>query len=496
LRRFGNAAKSILSFKLEHAMKSGCFRVGASLLALLVLAGCETASPPETAAANPEPGLSGAAISETLDMAVLPQPFYSGVRLVGHAPLLERSGNIQMTWMDECAYVSTGAANSAVGNGTPETRGVAVIDVSNPRAPSLVRLLRDRGALGASESLHAVTAPGRKVLVAGPYGGTPGNAWIDIYDVSDCANPRLTAEVSWPAEVHTITLSPNGRRVYGTQIEPFSGGGGVHVLDIADMARPRYVGKFAATAPDGRSWEFAPHNLSLSLDERRMYVGVIGSRGGDLNRDFTSPDGQFSMERISRDAGGLYVFDNSDIASARPDPKLRLIGSLEDAGWHDHAQANINGAPYLIGSGELGACPGTWPRIISIADETRPVRVGEFRLDLNRAENCLPPSAPPAGAGQMAAFMSMLGKASVHYNSVDSATHTRLGLFSMMGAGLRIADLRDPTNPAEIAYFRPGDFCTGFVRYVPRSGHIWFTCLDSGFWVVELNPEVRASLGR
>ncbi len=429
-------------------------------------------------------------------MAMLPQPRHSGVRLVGHAAIGNRGGNLQMTWIDHCAYVSTGAANASFGAGAAETRGVAVIDVSDPRAPRHVRTLRDRGALGASESLHAIAARDRKVLVAGPYGGTPGNAWVDIYDASDCTNPTLMAEISWPEEVHTITLSPNGRRIYGTHLEPWSGRGGIHVLDIADMAHPRHVGKFAATAPDGRSWEFAPHNLTLSADERRIYVGVIGSRGGDLNRDFTTPDGQFSMERLSRDAGGIYIFDNSDLALGRADPKLRLIGTGEDSGWHDHAQANINGAPYLVGAGEMGSCPGTWPRITNIADETAPRVVGEFRLDLNRAENCPPPSAPSAGAGQMQSFLSTIGKASVHYNSVDSAARTRLGFFNMMAAGLRIADLRDPTHPTEIAYFRPGDMCSGFVRYVPRTGHIWFSCMDSGFWVVELTPEVRAALRR
>lgn len=481
-------------------MRKRIFRVetrvwcAAASLVTMLLAACETASPPASSASNPEPGLSGGAIPGIAEMSVLPQPLYSGVRLVGHSPVWNRSGNIQMTWIDDCAYISSGSVDAAFGSGTPETRGVAVIDVSDPSAPRQVRLLRDRGALGASESLHAVETRGRKVLVAGPYGGTPGNAWIDIYDASDCANPRLMAEVSWPEEIHTITLSPNGRRVYGTQIVPFSGHGGIHVMDISDMAHPRYVGKFGATAADGRTWEFAPHNLSLSPDERRLYAGVIGSRGGDLNQDFTTPDGQFSLERIRRDAGGLYIFDNGDIALGRPDPRLRLIGSVENAGWHDHAQANINGAPYLIGSGELGPCPGTWPRITSIADETHPRIVGEFRLDMNRAENCPPPSAPTPGASPLAAMMSMTGKASIHYNSVDSATQTRLGLFSMMAAGLRIADLRDPAHPTEIAYFRPGDFCSGFVRYVPQTGHIWVSCFDSGFWVVELTPEVRAAL--
>jgi hypothetical protein len=58
-------------------------------------------------------------------------------------------------------------------------------------------------------------------------------------------------------------------------------------------------------------------------------------------------------------------------------------------------------------------------------------------------------------------------------------------------AGLRIADLRKPEKPVEIAYFKPGDLCGSRVRYVAETGHIWFACGSSGFYVIELKPELR-----
>jgi hypothetical protein len=88
-----------------------------------------------------------------------------------------------------------------------------------------------------------------------------------------------------------------------------------------------------------------------------------------------------------------------------------------------------------------------------------------------------------------------VGTASTHFNDVDSATDTRLGLFPFMWAGIRIADLRDPANPVEVAYFKPGDMCGSHVRYMPETGHIWFACGDSGFHVIELNPQLRKQLG-
>jgi hypothetical protein len=61
-----------------------------------------------------------------------------------------------------------------------------------------------------------------------------------------------------------------------------------------------------------------------------------------------------------------------------------------------------------------------------------------------------------------------------------------LGLFNFTNAGLRVADLSNPARPREIAYFRPGDMCTGHVRYLPKSGHIWVLCNDSGFWILKV----------
>jgi hypothetical protein len=51
------------------------------------------------------------------------------------------------------------------------------------------------------------------------------------------------------------------------------------------------------------------------------------------------------------------------------------------------------------------------------------------------------------------------------------------------------------TNPVEVAYFKPGDSCMTHMRYVKETGQIWFACQQSGFYVIELKPELRKSLG-
>jgi hypothetical protein len=351
-------------------------------------------------------------------------------------------------------------------------------------------LLRDRGSLYASETFHAVSTPGRDLLAAGSYGAKDDQAYTDIYDVSDCAHPKHVAELKWPMSVHTLTLSPNGKRLYGTVISPFDGKGGIAAFDLTNLARPRFIGKFDATRADGSSFEFAAHEISISPDEKRIYAGVISSMGGDLNKTIEiSPP---TRDVLGSEGGGMYILDNSDIAVGRPNPKMRLIGVAEHGGWHSVMRANIKGIPHLVGAGELVSCPGAWPKIVNVRNERKPFVAGEFRMAMNRAENC-----PPMTAAEKASngLIADAGTATLHFNDVDSATNTRMGLFNFLWAGLRIVDIRDPAHPKEVAYFKPGDGCGGHVRYVPSTGHIWLSCAASGFWVLELKPEVRAALG-
>jgi len=445
---------------------------------------------------RPETGKQG----ETLagEAIVLPKPYSKGVNVVGHNPLDGRKGNLIMAWSRHCAYVADGISMAADGSlaNTPfgPTSGVADIDATNPRAPKVIRYLHDKGARAATETMHAVTIPGRAVLAASVYAGVSGmgpakEGWLDIYDISKCANPELMAEVKWPEAVHTLTVSPNGKRVYGTVINPFTGDGGIQVIDISDMAHPRFIGKFAATRPDGSSFPFAAHEVTISPDEKRIYAGVIASKGGDLNKGIKLMPP--NAEGLGPDAGGIYVLDNSDLAEGKPDPKMRLIGTSLHGGWHSPVRAQFNGVPMLVSAGELGACPGAWPRITTLADETSPRVIGELRLAMNKPENCPERTAMEKATGGV---VGRAGIAASHFNDVDSPTNTRLGLFTMMYAGLRIADLRDPTNPKEIAYFKPGDACMSHVRYVRETGQIWFACNDSGFYVIEVKPELRKTL--
>jgi hypothetical protein len=132
-----------------------------------------------------------------------------------------------------------------------------------------------------------------------------------------------------------------------------------------------------------------------------------------------------------------------------------------------------------------------------LSDVTNPaqpkMRISRLTLAINDPANCLREAVDGENA-------------SVHYHDVDNPSHTKFVMASMWNAGLRLFDVRTPLHPKEIAYFNPGmwlkpgddgllDKAWGHIHYDAKKGQIWFATQSGGFWVVELEPQVRRALG-
>ena len=387
-----------------------------------------------------------------------------GVALVGHSNLGGRGGNTNMAWAGDCAYIASYGA------------GIAVVDVSDPSNPRHVQTLQGSGSSFTLETLHASVVRGRAVLVAGRYGNSPNPlpAPMEIYDVRDCERPRLVSTFTFPGNIHNLTISRDGSRVYATQP--------LQVVDITDLAHPRYVGNLEDDIPSSsRSGGYLGHEVMESRDGDTLYLG-----------------GQ--TEAFSS-------FTIVDITGwpARPP---RILGQTEGRG-HSVRLAAIDGRRYVLHSDESvvdptakGCVPAegnpfvgaAQPWVSDVTDPARPrMRISQFRLAINEPANC---------AAQLASGVN----ASVHYHDVDDERRTTFAMVPMWNAGLRIVDLRDPEQPREVGYFNPGavwgmgerpnlDKAWSHVRYDERTGHIWFASEIGGFWVVELEPQVRDALG-
>src|SRR3954470_215569 len=165
-----------------------------------------------------------------------------GLALVGHTTLdgvdpdtgkkRPATGNANMAWAGNCAYVSgpSGAVAPESKPSPADGAGVAVVDVSDPENPVHVRTLSTTGSLSTRETIGAVTTrAGRSILVGGQYGNDQVSdpKPMDIYDVTDCANPVFKETFMWPDNIHNLTISPDGRYVFATQP--------LQVLDISPL---------------------------------------------------------------------------------------------------------------------------------------------------------------------------------------------------------------------------------------------------------------------
>lgn len=426
----------------------------------------------------PETGVQGDVPLLDLATGRADQGYNCGLALVGYNSLGARGGNANMAWSGNCAYIAGD--------------GVAVVDVSNPQRPRHVRTLQSDGSKATVETLHAIDAPGRHLLATGRYGlfGLKGNGQtgpVDIWDVADCTRPKLLSTIQFPANVHNLTFEADGKRIWSTLP--------LQAADLTDPRKPKVLRDIEADfqAQGDYHFEYA-HEAWPSADGDRLYVG------GQL---VTSED--------------LIVVD----ISQWPAKQAKILGRVASPG-HSIRPATINGTPYLVNSDESilnltakGCLPdaltpfgGTSrPFLTDISNEHRPKVRSEIQLDINTLGHC---------ADQLLSGTN----ASVHYQDVDDPDDTTFVMSSAWNAGLRITDVRDPLHPKEVAYFNPGRFpapnpfagelgigtavdlqsqsgldqAWAHVRYREDTGHLWLTTASGGFWVLELEPQVRKAL--
>jgi hypothetical protein len=462
----------------------------------------------------PETGIQGDVPKADQDSGRAEQGYNCGLSLVGHAVLdadgRTPTGNANMAWAGDCAYVAGRGTLFGDPQPTPGD-GVAVVDVSDPTNPVHVRTLRTPGAVATSETLHAVETPERSILVVGQYGNAlPGVTPMDVYDVTDCAAPRLLETYSWPENIHNVTLSGDGHYVFATQplqvadISPLfddDPATGTIYLGNLDNEVPAPPVAFGPTADvddllpgevNGLSrTKYLSHEAWPSFDGTTLYVGgqlptfetmSIIDLTQWLDRSSGGPAGPPSI--ISQRQGRGHSVRTGALRGDDGSVRQRLLL---------HSEESVFGAAYGCMPEDLNPAAGpAQPWLTDITDPAHPVDVAQFGLAINDPEHC--PDQLASGTNS-----------SVHYHDFDDGDDTTFVMASMWNAGIRVFDVRDPSEPVEVAYFNPGDVeagsgvaldqAWGHVRWVPETGQIWFATALGGFWVAELEPQVRAYLG-
>jgi hypothetical protein len=387
-----------------------------------------------------------------------------------------------MAWSRKCAY--------AQARGT-----VKVIDVSDAGAPEVVTTLETGGG---AENLHAVTTSKRALLIA----ARPG-FMVDVFDVRTCTEPELLGTIQYALGTHNIELTPDATKVYASlplqeaDIEDLEDPGTWTVRDfqceVAEQAKPGATGLIPMTAFALERPECAnqlAHEFGINRAGTRMYIG------GQLYSELLTG---FDLQR--RDDLVEQEFRVLDITQWPP----KVISTIEGAG-HGSRWAKIGGKEFVFHSNEmLGAGNGCQPEgkqpligvaqvfITDVSRERTPRTVSELELAINSERFC---------DDQVASAVN----SSVHFHEADDPNDATFVMATMVNAGVRVFDVRDPKDPVEAAYFNPGQYSAAdgsttldralsHAHYVASTGHVWLLTTTGGFWVLELEPQVRKALG-
>lgn len=355
----------------------------------------------------PEPGLQGEVPAADRESGRSAAGYHCNLTRIGG--WAGQGGGIVSAAFEHCVYVGSFFPGSATG----PSRGVQVLDVSDPTNPVPTVTLTEPAMLaGTWESLKV--HEGRKLLVGAGVPFLTGAGSLSVYDLTDCARPRLLnpgpgtdPTQPLPIVAHEGGFSPDGRTYWSSGTAP----GLLSAIDLTDPAAPRVL------------WQGMP---GLSVHG----IGV-------------SPDG--NRVHLANNFGGLTVLDSSAVQRRDPNPQVPTLSSTT---WTDgfatqHAiPLRYGDRPYLFVVDEAGS---GGVKIFDAADT--PTLVNTVKLAVN-----LP-------ANQDTALASSLGGSvfsyDAHYCSADRPVDPTALACGWLASGIRVFDIRDPVDVREIAYYNP-----------------------------------------
>ena len=119
---------------------------------------------------------------------------------------------------------------------------------------------------------------------------------MDIYDVSDCARPRFLTTFTFPGNIHNLTISPDGNRVYATLP--------LQVVDIHDPAHPVFLGNLEEDIPQpnvlqeaGLPVNYLAHEVLTSPGREHPVPGRADTAVSTGSRSSTSRVGRLARRR-------------------------------------------------------------------------------------------------------------------------------------------------------------------------------------------------------
>jgi hypothetical protein len=332
----------------------------------------------------------------------------AGFTLVGHSDLDGHGDGMQVMPLGDALYVA---------HFGPSGKGTSILDISDRTAPKVV----GQWDAPPGSHTHKVQVADGLLLINHELFRSDGPAPVGmaIYDVSKPFDPRrLSFFDTGGRGVHRIVYE-GGRHAYLSATPPGYTGRIWIIVDVSDPAQPKEVGRWwwpgmwtaGGEEPDWPADEDRLVHHALVHDDR-AYLGLWDS--------------------------GMTIIDISD--PARPATVSRLAW---EEGGHTHTCLPLPDRDLVVVTDEAvsDGCDGPrhMVRVVDVSDEEEPfVR-----------------SICPVPEGDFCERGLRFGAHCLHENRPGSYRSQELMFVTYFNAGLRVYDVSDPDQPADIAHWIP-----------------------------------------
>ena len=312
-------------------------------------------------------------------------------------------------------------------------RGWSVLEVTDPAEPQLCAFVPGPEN---TWTIQVQVADGKMITalerIAPGWGGVEGQAFAEgffIFDVSAPTEPKRIGHFETGSTGTHRNFYDGGNLVHAAAAAPRLNGKIYRIVDIADPAKPREIGRFSLPEQEQGALtgglKFSCHGPA-HVEGDRAYVSY-GDGGGivlDVS-DLTAPKmiSQLAFRGITATQG---------IHTYLPLPR-RKIALINDEAIRENGDENLN----LAG-------------IADISDERRPRMLSLFPL---------PEPPVESGLTNFYAKGGRFGPHNHHHSNHQACLEDRddMAYLTYFNAGLRVYDIRDARQPKEIGYFVPAD---------------------------------------
>jgi hypothetical protein len=312
-------------------------------------------------------------------------------------------------------------------------RGWSILDVTDPTAPDFVIYIPGPEN---TWTIQIQVADGKMITglerIAPGWGGSDGQPCAEgffIFDVSQPTKPKQIGHFQTGSTGTHRNFYDGGNLVHAAAGAPGLTGKIYRMVDIADPAKPREVGRFALPEQTGggaaAGLKFSLHGPA-HIEGKRAYL-PYGDAGGII-LDVS----EFAQPRVISQLAFRGITATQGIHTFLPLPR-RKIALINDEAIRENGDENLNMAG-----------------IVDISNESQLRLISLFPL---------PEPPPQSGLKNFYEKGGRFGPHNHHHPNHQPCLEDRddIAYLTYFNAGLRVYDIRDPRMPQEIAYFVPPD---------------------------------------